>query len=70
MTGKLSTAMTTLLLLVLEAIADRSVREAENPKAVRRIVRLRRPISATGLFKKMVKKINPMNERREHRKKL
>ena len=44
-TGKLRTAITALLLLVLEAMADKSESEAENPKAANISVRKKRGIS-------------------------
>ena len=68
--GKLSTAMSMLLLFALAAMPDSKVREAAKPNEVMIMTSRKRELSAIGLPRKRMNRINPVNESNEQRKKL
>jgi hypothetical protein len=55
-TGKLSTAMRTLLLSVFDAMAEMRLRHAENPRELSNSVNRNNPGSWSGLSMKMEKR--------------
>ena len=69
-TGKLRTAMSTWLLLVLDAMLEIKVREEANPIEARRITMAKRNKSGRGLPRKRINNMNPVNDKSEHNKKL
>ena len=69
MTGKLRTAISTLLLLVLEASAERIDREAEKPKADSTNVSENSGRSCIGLVNISEKKRKPAMQIPKHRMK-
>ena len=69
-TGKLRTAINMLLLFAFAAMPESIVREAANPRDVRRMVIVNRKRSAIGLFKNKIKRTKPVNESSVQRIKL
>ena len=67
MTGKLSTAIRMLLLLALEAMPEIKLKEAEKPIEVKNKVRIKSPISVTGLPMKVEKSTYAARESTRHR---
>src|SRR6478735_10182412 len=68
--GKLSTAISMLLLLAFAAIPESMVRDAAKPKDVNRIVIENKTRSTTGLLRNKINRMNPVNDRNAQRIKL
>ena len=69
-TGKLRTAINMLLLFALAAMPESIVSEDANPNDVKSMVMENKKRSMTGLFKNRMKRIKPVNESSEQRRKL
>ena len=69
-TGKLRTAISTLLLFALLEMPDIRLKEAEKPHDVKNNVHMNKGKSPTGLSMKIAKSTNPIIERRKHRREL
>lgn len=68
--GKLSTAMSMVLLLAFAAMLDKSVREAANPREVSKINVPNRAVSWIGLPRNKIKSAYPERDKMAQRRKL
>lgn len=70
MMGKLSTAISMLLLFAFAEMPDNTEREAENPIAANNNSKANRPMSTTGFFNKVINNTNPTRESKSDKTKL
>lgn len=70
MMGKLSTAISMLLLFAFAEMPDKTEREAENPIAANNNSKANRPMSTTGFFNNVINKMKPTKDSSRDRTKL